>query len=238
MANPIAYASYQALADSYAELAPNKDYNAHYDRPAILALLDDLRGQNVLDAGCGPGIYTELLLQRSARVTGIDISERMLFHARQRNGDRARFLKADLEEPLTAFQNAEFDGILSALAITYVKDLAALFREFLRLIKPQGWLVFSTEHPFFAHGYFKIDNYFETQPVSCLWRGFNNTPIEMPGYYHSLGCICDGLTSNGFYIERLLEAKPTLEFQKQDPQGYEKRLKFPAFIHIKARRKG
>jgi SAM-dependent methyltransferase len=236
MPKPIAHDTYEAIADSYAELAPTKDYNAYYDRPAILSLLGDLRGLNVLDAGCGPGIYTQLLLQRSARVTGIDISEKMLFHARRRNADKARFIKANLEQPLVDLMDGEFDGIVSPLAIAYVRDLSALFREFSRVLKPNGWVVFSTEHPFFAYDFFKIDNYFETRPVSCVWSGFNDTQIEMHSYYHSLGCICDALTANGYCIERVLEAKPTPEFRKQDPEGYERRLRFPSFIHFRARK--
>jgi SAM-dependent methyltransferase len=226
------------LADRYAARVPDKDYNAHYDRPATLSLLGDIAGQDVLDAGCGPGIYTELLLQRSARVTGIDISERMLFHARERNGDRARFLRANMEEPLAGLKDGEFSGIVSALAISYVKDLAVLFGEFRRVLRPGGWLVFSTEHPFFSYRYFEIGNYFETQAVSCSWKGFGDTPVEMHSYYHSLGCICDGLTGNGFVIERVLEPRPTAEFLKRNPVGYEKRMMFPGFIHFRARRGG
>ena len=89
---PIAYHTYQALADAYSEIAPDKEYNAYYDRPAMLSLLDeDLAGQHILDAGCGPGIYSEILLKRGAEVTGIDVSENMIQHARTRNGGQGRF---------------------------------------------------------------------------------------------------------------------------------------------------
>ena len=40
---PIAYTAYQKLAQSYADLAPTKDYNAYYDRPATISLLDGLQ---------------------------------------------------------------------------------------------------------------------------------------------------------------------------------------------------
>ncbi len=235
MKKAIAYDSYQEIADFYAEKVPTKDYNAYYDRPAILSLLDEVAGKSILDAGCGTGIYTEILLNRSAIVTGIDVSDRMLHHAMQRNGVKARFILANMEEPLTSLVDDEFDGILSALAISYVKDLNRLFNDFARILKPNGWFIFSTEHPFHSHGYFKISNYFENQPVSCVWHGFDKK-INMCSYYHSLGYICEALSSNGFSINRLLEAKPTKEFQEQDPEGYEKRMKFPAFIHFKARK--
>lgn len=234
MANPLTYHAYQTLADRYAELAPNKDYNAHYDRPAIMSLLGPVEGQNILDAGCGPGIYARILLDRGSRVTGIDFSERMLDHARRRTGENARFIQVDLEQPLTMFNNDEFDGILSALTVTYVKNLSPLFAEFYRVLAPNGWFVFSTEHPFFSYKHYNVVNYFETRPVSSNWHGFGAAPVAMHGYYHSLGSICSALTECGFVIERILEPKPTEEFRQQDPKGYEKRMRFPSFIHFRA----
>ena len=234
---PIAYHTYQALADAYSEIAPDKEYNAYYDRPAMLSLLvEDLAGQHILDAGCGPGIYSEILLKKGAEVTGIDVSENMIQHARTRNGDQGHFIVGNLEEPLSMFQDQQFDGIMSALAISYVKDISALFGEFQCIVKPGAWFCFSTEHPFFSYNYFKLENYFETQSVSCQWKGFTNEPITMNSYYHSLSCITDALLDNGFVIERILEAKPVAEFEQKHSRAYAERLKFPSFIHFRARK--
>lgn len=236
MNKPISYEAYQKLADKYAELAPNKEYNANLDRPATLSLIENVNEKKILDAGCGPGIYSEILSRNGAIVTGIDISENMLKHAKLRNGNRVKFYQANLEEPLQFLVDEEFDGIVSALAIAYIENLSKLFKEFNRVLKKDGWLVFSTEHPIFSYNYFKIENYYATQQVSCEWS-FNDNPIVMNSYYHSLGCICSALSENGFIIEQILEPKPTLEFKKQDPVSYEKRMKFPIFIHFKARKK-
>ena len=54
-----------------------------------------------------------------------------------------------------------FDEIVSALAITYVRDHPTLFAEFNRVLHSRGWLVVSTEHPFISYGYFKVPNYFK-----------------------------------------------------------------------------
>jgi ubiquinone/menaquinone biosynthesis C-methylase UbiE len=187
----------------------------------------------VLDAGCGSGVMTEWLTERGARVTGIDANENMLAHARKRNGNRAAFISANLEEPLSFLADGTFDGIESSLAITYVQDLARLFSEFRRVLKRNGWFVFSTEHPFFSYGYFGVDNYFETREVSCDWHGFD-VVVRMPGYYHSLGAICDALSVNGFSIERILEPKPTKDFELADKEGFDKLQKFPLFICMSA----
>src|SRR6185295_9048869 len=59
---PLAFDAYEAIAERFAVLATSNAYNACYERPATLSLLGDVRGKRVLDAGCGPGIYAEWLL--------------------------------------------------------------------------------------------------------------------------------------------------------------------------------
>lgn len=234
---PIAYDTYQSIAAAYDALVPNKDYNAYYDRPAMLSLLpESLVGQHIFDAGCGPGIYSEILLQKGAQVTGLDVSENMIELAQKRIGNTARLIVANMEEPLPMLDAEEFDGILSALAVTYVQDLKHLFQEFQRVLKPGGWFCFSTEHPFFSYRYFNLDNYFDTQLVSCKWKSFSDEPITMHSYHHSLSCITSALWENGFVIEQVLEAKPVPEFAQKNPIRYAERLLFPSFIHFRARK--
>ena len=70
--------AYDKLADSYAALVDTKPHNAYYDRPAIQSLLVDLKERDILDAGCGTGVYTEWLINRGARVVGVDANEKLL----------------------------------------------------------------------------------------------------------------------------------------------------------------
>ena len=58
----------------------------------------------------------------------------------------------------------------------------------------------------------------------------------MKSYYHSLGTITNALTDNGFVIEKIDETLPTEDFEESDSVGYEKLLKFPLFIFIRARK--
>ena len=225
--------AYDKLADSYAALVDTKPHNAYYDRPAIQSLLVDLKEKDILDAGCGTGVYTEWLINEGARVVGIDANKKMITYAMNRNGNKAKFIRANLEEPLSFFHDSIFDGIISPLTITYCDNLKDTFSEFSRILKKDGWFVFSTEHPFFSYKYNKIKNYYKTKEVSCTWTGFHK-PVEMKSYYHSLGTITDALTSNGFIIERVLEPMPIDEFAKFDTEGYNKLLQFPLFIFIRA----
>jgi SAM-dependent methyltransferase len=231
---PLPQDAYDKIADAYAAITDTKPHNAYYERPATKSLIGDVRNKSILDIGCGPGAYSEWLADNGARVVAVDANEKMLSHARNRLRGRATYHLANMEEPLTFLGNDAFDGILSALAITYVRDHKPLFAEFRRILRNKGWLVFSTEHPFFSYRYFNIENYFETREVRCEWSGFGGK-VSMKSYYHSLGEICGALSDNGFLIERVLEPKPTNEFRDANPEDFQQLLRFPLFICIKAR---
>lgn len=86
-----------------------------------------LRGdERVLDAGCGSGRVTELLVQAlpHGRVIGIDASASMVAAARERLGDRAQILQGDLLELDLA---TPVDAILSTATFHWIADHAALF---------------------------------------------------------------------------------------------------------------
>ena len=58
-------------------------YREFFNNPAFFEFIGDLSGKTVLDAGCGEGYNTRLLARSGARMTGVDISERMIELARQ-----------------------------------------------------------------------------------------------------------------------------------------------------------
>jgi len=103
-----------------------------------------LRGDEcVLDAGCGTGKLTRLLIENlpSGRVVGIDLSRNMVRHAQQNLqsdfGDRVRFVAADLVA--LPFHNS-FDGIFSTASFHWVLDHDVLFRSLYEALRPAGWL--------------------------------------------------------------------------------------------------
>src|SRR5260370_29360458 len=56
------------MGPGFQQHAADSAYNAHYDRPAVLAALGPVTGRSVLDAACGPGLYLRELLERGAEV--------------------------------------------------------------------------------------------------------------------------------------------------------------------------
>lgn len=231
--SPVALDAYEALADEYAARAPEKPFNADLDRPATQSLCPDLDGLDVLDAGCGPGITTEHLVSEGANVVGVDLSPRMLRHARERVGRDTDFVRLDFGRELP-FADGSFDLIYSSLAITYVKDWDALFREFERVLRPSGTLVFSTQHPFDDAQRLKPDNYFEVEEVTETWDGFGD-PVDVTFYRRPIEQVVNPLLESGFTLERMLEAKPTEQFRQKAPETYERIFGTTTFLCIRAR---
>jgi trans-aconitate 2-methyltransferase len=100
--------------------------------------------ETVLDAGCGTGRVTELLLARlpRGRVVALDASASMLEQARERLarfGDQVRYVHADLEQPLPLAEPV--DAVLSTATFHWGLDHDALFANLASVLRPGGWLV-------------------------------------------------------------------------------------------------
>lgn len=229
-------AAYEDLADSYNAMIDHKPHNAYYDRPNTLKLISEVQGKVILDAACGPGKYAEILMGQGATVTGFDISPKMIGLAKERNNDLGTFFVHDMSNTFDMLEDATFDVVVCALAMHYLEDWNVAIQEFHRVLKPDGSLVISIEHPFFEYLYFKSDRYFDVEAVNATWSGFGK-PIKVHSYRRSLNDCIQPLTNNGFYIDQLVEPKPVPEFEKLDPRHFKELNEFPSFMHIRAVKK-
>jgi SAM-dependent methyltransferase len=166
---PLTENDYDSFAAAYVAESEDNAWNAHYERPAILAMAGDVEGLRVLDAGCGGGAHAAALLERGAILTRIDASAGLLSIAERRLAGRARLLVADLNGALP-FGDACFDLILSALVLHYLRDWSRPLEEFNRLLSPGGRFVFSTHHPFMDHQSSAHESYFETYSFMAARR--------------------------------------------------------------------
>jgi SAM-dependent methyltransferase len=231
---PIALDAYETLAEAFAEVVDTKPHNAYYERPATLSLLPDVKGKRVFDAGCGPGVYSEWLVEHgAAEVVAVDASPKMVDLAKKRLGNKAVVRQANLAEPLWFLESLSVDLVLSPLVLDYVEDWRSTFAEVYRILRPGGHFVFSITHPFFDYIYFKSNNYFQTELVGVEWRGFESVRVHMPSFRRPLSEVINPLIEAGFRLERILEPKPIEEFKEADPKHYEELSREPCFICIR-----
>jgi len=222
--------NYDAIASRYAARIDERPWNALYERPATLALLPEVGGKDVLDAGCGPGWYTDRLARHGAHVVAIDCSAAMVRLADERLGGRARVLQGDVSNLRNLVGSGTFDVILSSLVIHYLEDLAETFREWARVLRPGGILVFSAQHP--IHQPTLLDpGYLCTELIEDAWGWLGET---MRYYRRPLRDLIEPLTAAGLVIEQISEPTPGEALKAKDPKGYDLLCRLPAFIFVRA----
>ncbi len=112
----------------------------------IQATAGSLSGRRVLDVGCGGGILSEAMAQAGADVTGIDLAEKSLKIARLHgleSGVKVQYRAVPVEE-LATEQPAQYDVVTCMEMLEHVPDPASVVRACAALVKPGGWVFFST----------------------------------------------------------------------------------------------
>jgi len=218
------------MSGDYEQRAADSAYNAHYDRPAVLAALGPVHGLRVLDAACGPGLYTQELLARGAVVRAFDASPVMVDLARARIADRAQVDQAVLGQPLP-YADGVFDLVVCALAIQYAADRAAAFTEFCRVLRPGGALVLSTQHPT-TDWLRKGGSYFEVSLETDVWHTpSRDQPVRF--WREPLSTLCGYGTGAGFLIEKVIEPLPADTMRERYPKDYQKLTAEPGFLILR-----
>jgi 2-polyprenyl-6-hydroxyphenyl methylase / 3-demethylubiquinone-9 3-methyltransferase len=106
-----------------------------------------LAGKRVLDVGCGGGILAEAMARKGAHVLGIDLSTKALkvaqLHALEARTPDIEYREVSAEA-LAAEQPGKFDVITCMEMLEHVPDPASVVQACSTLVKPGGWVFFST----------------------------------------------------------------------------------------------
>lgn len=189
--------------------------------PALFDLAGPLCGLAVCDLACGQGIVARQCARRGARVTGIDLSRRLLaIAARDEQVEPLgiRYCQGDAQT-LDGLLDGIFDGVLCNLALMDIPDLAATFAAVRRVLKPGGWFIFAITHPCFetpASAWLHDDGGHISRTVrgyfaDGFWRSGNPDGVRgrVGAYHRTLTTYANDLAEAGFSIERLIEPRAT-----------------------------
>ena len=121
----------------------------HQLNPLRLQWIDthaSLAGKRVLDVGCGGGILAESMALKGADVLGIDLAEKSLQVARLHALETSASVRyqAIAVETLAAEQPNQFDVVTCMEMLEHVPDPASIIQACAQLVKPGGWVFFST----------------------------------------------------------------------------------------------
>jgi SAM-dependent methyltransferase len=114
-----------------------------------LQVLGDVRGQRVLEYGCGGGQWSITLAKMGGRPVGLDLSGRQLDHARRlmsRSGVRFPLVQANGER--TPFADERFDLVMCDHGAMTFTDPFRSVPEVARILRPGGAFVFNIASPF------------------------------------------------------------------------------------------
>ena len=207
-------AGWDVVAPRFFGAAALPKYGPFAQTEDMLDLLGNIRGQAVLEIGCGSGHSLLYLAQHGARdLWGVDLSTRQIEFAQallQEYGASAHLFNAPMETN-PGLPAGYFDFAISIYSLGWTTDLDATLALIYSSLKPGGFYVFSWEHPFYscldyqAGAYVVKERYREQTFVEPAW---NQVPIVMQ--QRQMSTFINTALTVGFQIERLVEGEANL----------------------------
>jgi 2-polyprenyl-3-methyl-5-hydroxy-6-metoxy-1,4-benzoquinol methylase len=232
-------------------------YREYFNNPAFFEFVGTLKRKRVLDAGCGEGYNTRIMARMGARVTGVDISRKLIEMARrEERTDRlgARYHVASFTD-LSIFDEASFDVVISIMALDASPNFGKAIGEFIRVLSPGGKLFFSILHPCLVTkglGWIKaetgedsklmVSHYFDESPRLEEWTFTyalpGTKPFVTPAFYRTLSRILKTLTRTGFLLKDVEEPRPSQEACKKFPGMKKWREHAALFLYVHCEKPG
>ncbi|MDM0040456.1 bifunctional 2-polyprenyl-6-hydroxyphenol methylase/3-demethylubiquinol 3-O-methyltransferase UbiG [Variovorax sp. J22G21] len=150
-ADPAELAKFSELAHRWWDL-DSEFRPLHEINPLRLDWIDGISpiaGQRALDVGCGGGILADAMARKGADVLGIDLADKALkvaqLHALEAGTRGVKYREVSVEA-LAAEQPGSFDVVTCMEMLEHVPQPASVVQACAALVKPGGWVFFSTIH--------------------------------------------------------------------------------------------
>ncbi|WP_064093518.1 class I SAM-dependent methyltransferase [Rossellomorea aquimaris] len=237
--NPNFFNEYMKLRNT------GQTYNDFIEQPAMISLLPKLKGMRVLDLGCGTGQFSRFCLENgAAHVLGVDISMKMIEKANSETHHPCIDYQCMSMEDMVLPYNS-FDLIVSSLAIHYIENYESLIKKLARLLKQNGELIISTEHPVVTARkgmnnwvkdeegtklHWAVDHYHEEGKREQFW--YVEGVIK---YHRTLSTLINTLVENGLTLQKIIEPEPTQDGLREMPKLRNEHRR-PSFILLKSKK--
>ena len=233
------------IAEQYQQ-AKARPGHAQIETYSVLKLIGDVNGKRVLDLACGEGHLTRMVRKAgAAEVVGIDISERMIDLAREREVRQPLGIEYHVEDARSVVGQADFDLVVAAWLLVYAQTRAELVQMCTGLgsrLKPGGRLVTIISNPE-VYGLDPLPDYrkygFE---LSLAGRAVEGTPtkisllledstLEIENYYMPIAGYESAFAQTGFVNFAVHRPEVSL-VPDGEPDFWDDFLKHPSFLLV------
>jgi SAM-dependent methyltransferase len=209
MASPTRTSAYDQYADQYAAYVATREQDGlEHDPfgilPPLLAQLGDVAGQDVLDAGCGEGYLSRILAARGARVTGVDLSPRLVELAgKKASPGPIEYRVADLCS-LQPDLAGRFDAVASFFVLNDVEDHRGFAETLGRALRPGGRAVLGFNNPYdYVMRKGRGSAYFETGVAHPC--GLSSVGVPVFFYHRTLAEYVDAFLNVGLRLTKIVD---------------------------------
>ena len=203
--------NYDLIAEQY-KRAKQQPWRVHIEAFTLMSLIGDPTGKAVIDIACGEGFYTRMIRERgAAKVTGVDLSERMIGLARATEAQQRLGIDYMIGDGRDLGLAADYDLAIAAYLLNYAHDrteLNAMCSGIARCLKPGGRFVTVNISP--ACDYPTAPSYrkygFETSVVGPFREGapvtwtfyLEDGPFDVENYFLDVEVHEEALRAAGF----------------------------------------